>query len=138
MAALRKQPRRRGARVLLYETWDPGHETANEELFARVAAAAGARVVPVGAAWHDLLAAGDFATLEWDGTHPDLYGSYLVACSMYAAIYDKPPFGLPFAFPGLAAADEAYDEALRTQRLDAEQARILQRAAWAAWRRLHK
>src|ERR1051325_10413440 len=133
-----EQARKSGARVLLYETWDPGHEAANDELFARVAGASGARVVPVAAAWHDLLAAGDFAPLEWDGVHPNLAGSYLVACTMFAAIYDKPPLGLPFAFPGLAVADEAYDEPLRTQHLDAAHARTIQRAAWAAWQRRRK
>ena len=130
-----EEARKSGARVLLYMTWDPGHEAENAALFARVAAKAGARVVPVAAAWRELLAAGDFATLEWDGTHPDLHGSYLVACSMFAAIYGKPPFEVPFTFPGLAVADEAYDEALRTQRLAPAQARAIQRAAWAAQQR---
>jgi len=129
------EARKSGARVLLYMTWDPGHEAENAALFARVAAEAGARVVPVAAARHDLLAAGGFARLEWDGTHPDLHGSYLVACSIYAAIYGKPPLGARFTFPGLAVADEAYDEALRTQHLEPEQARAIQRAAWAAQQR---
>ena len=75
------------------------------------------------------------ACCEWDGTHPDLHGSYLVACSMYAAIYRKPPFGVGFTFPGLAVADEAYDEALRTQHLEPERARAIQRAAWVAQQR---
>lgn len=57
---------------------------------------------------------------------------------MYAAICEKPPNGPPFAFPGLAVADEAYDEALRTQRLAPEQARTIQRAAWTAWQRHRK
>ena len=130
-----EEARKSGARVLLYMTWDPGHEAENAALFARVASKVGARVVPVGVAWHDLLAAGAFATLEWDGTHPNLAGSYLVACSVYAAVYRKAPYGVPFTFPNLAVPDEAYDEALRMQRLAPEQARTIQRAAWAAWQR---
>ena len=67
--------------------------------------------------------------------HPNVAGSYLIACSVYATVYDKPPAGLPFEFRHLAVAREFYDEALLSQSLNDEQAKTIQRAAWRAVQR---
>lgn len=59
----------------------------------------------------------------------------ILACATYTAIYGRSPVGLPFDFTGMGNPDEAYDAALRAQRLLPHQARAIQLAAWAAWQR---
>ncbi len=128
--------RRSGAQPLLYLVWRPGVSPAEFEAASRAAARrAKVRVVPAGVAWRDLVERGRFARLDWDGLHPDAFGSYLVACTVYSTLYGKPAHGTPFDLRHLAAADEVSDDALREQRLTAEDARALQDAAWRAVQR---
>ena len=37
---------------------------------------------------------------EPDGTHPNLLGTYLAACTVYASIYDKSPIGIKYDYFG--------------------------------------
>jgi hypothetical protein len=127
--------RRSGAEPLFYSTWrDAGKP--GEYLAASTAAAqrAGMRIVPAGNAWYDLVARKRFQRLDWDGTHPDAFGAYLVACSVYSTIYGKPAHGAPFDFRHLASRTEQSDAALRTQIVTAGDARAIQDAAWNAVR----
>jgi hypothetical protein len=94
------------------------------------------RVVPAGSAWHELVRTGRFRRLDWDTVHPDAFGAYLVACSVYSTIYGKPAHGTPHDFRHLAAKHEVYDDALREQTINKEDARALQHAAWRAVQRM--
>lgn len=80
--------RKSGARPLLYMTWLPDRAEANEQLFRTAAARARARLVPAGIAFAELTKAG--MNLYADGTHPNVAGSYLVACTVFSVIYGKP------------------------------------------------
>jgi len=125
------EARKSGATPVLFMTWNAG----SEDFFKSAARRANAWLLPVGLAWDDLLARGDFSRLDWDGKHPNVAGSYLIASSVYATIYDKVPRDLPFDFRHLAVPDEFYDKALLEQTLNEEQARMIQRAAWRALQR---
>src|SRR5205814_7951267 len=70
--------RKSGAKPVLFQTWYPG----NDEFFRSAAAQEHVRLLPVGRAWKK--------EYGWDDTHPNLFGSYLIACTAYALIYDKP------------------------------------------------
>lgn len=52
---------------------------------------------------------------NYDGSHPDLLGTYLAACVTYAALYEKSPVGNPYNYYGA---------------IDAETAAFLQQVAW--------
>ena len=121
------QARESGATPVVFMTWYPHPE--NETLFKSAARRANARLLPVGIAWNTL------QNLDWDGTHPNVAGSYLIACTVYAMVYDKPPLGAPFEFRHLAVKNEFYDRALLEQALNEEQAKRIQQAAWRAVRR---
>ncbi|HEX9981619.1 MAG TPA: hypothetical protein VGF69_00005 [Thermoanaerobaculia bacterium] len=122
------EARRSGATPLLFMSW-----TAPEKVFLTAAKKTNVRVVPIGVAWRALIASGAFKRLDWDGLHPNLYGSYLIACSVYATVYGKSPVGVRHTVPKtLADADEEYDAALVQQTISPEQALQIQRAAWAA------
>lgn len=58
----------------------------------------GTPVVPVGIAWRkSIVDNGDPVELfAGDGSHPSLAGSYLAACTFYAAIFHHSPVGLSF------------------------------------------
>jgi hypothetical protein len=126
--------RRSGATPLFYLVWRPGvgekeFERASMEAARRVRM----RVVPAGSAWLEVSAR---RRLDWDGLHPNAFGAYLVACTVYSTIYGKPAHGAPFNFRHLATP-ETSDNALREQTITAEDARAIQDAAWRAVNPLH-
>jgi hypothetical protein len=105
-----------GASLLLYMTWGrrdglpekgfPDFDAMQAELRAGYTAIGdelGAIVVPVGLAWRAALTR-DSAVDLWqeDGSHPSPIGTYLAACTFYAAVFRESPEGLPFTV-GLAA-----------------------------------
>ena len=58
-------------------------------------------VIPVGLAF-DLAyrEKPDIQLHEPDGTHPNLLGTYLAACTVFASIYDKSPIGIKYDYSG--------------------------------------
>jgi len=114
------EARKSGATPILFMTWSPG----NEQFFRSAAERDKVRLLPVGRAWR--------REFDWDGIHPNLFGSYLIACSVYAMVYDKPPVGLRSDFRDLADKSEFYDAPLLQQTLNQEQANAIGRAAWRA------
>jgi hypothetical protein len=128
--------RKSGSTPLFYEVWHLKKPAEHEAASLAAAKRNRMRVVPVGLAWHELLRTGRFQRLDWDTVHPDALGAYLVACTVYSTIYGKPAHGTPHDFRHLAAKHEVYDDALREQTINKEDARALQDAAWRAVQRL--
>jgi hypothetical protein len=121
--------RRSGATPLFYLVWRPDvgakeFERASIDAARRMRM----RVVPAGIAWLEVSAR---RRLDCDGLHPNAFGAYLVACTVYSTIYGKPAHQAPFDFRGLAT-HETSDKALREQTITAEDARMIQDAAWRA------
>lgn len=85
--------------------WPPvctylGMQALLRERYLQMADTVGGEASPVGAVWRDVRAA--HPTIELynaDKSHPSLEGSYLAACTFYAAIFHKSPVGA--AIPGL-------------------------------------
>ena len=48
-------------------------------------------IVPVGAVWREIATKSDINLYTADGQHPTIYGSYLIACTFYAAIFKSSP-----------------------------------------------
>lgn len=93
--------RKSGAQPLIYMTWLPDQAAANEKLFRNAATRARAKLVPAGIAWAELTKKG--MNLLDDGTHPNIAGSYLVACSVFSTIYGKQAPQTAVAFNPAAA-----------------------------------
>jgi hypothetical protein len=120
--------RERGASTLFYMTWGrkyggtfslSGYRTINFQdyhhmqdsltsAYREVAGKLQARVIPVGIAWKNAILEDPSADL-WisDYSHPTLKGSYLAACTFYAAVFNASPVGLTYTV-GLSAADAAF------------------------------
>jgi hypothetical protein len=116
-----------GAVTLLYQTWarrDPGSycwgswcsasfsdfhagQDKISHSYAQAAAPVGATVVPVGEAWRLYRTENPAGNLfAPDGSHPNVSGTYLAACTFYAALFGASPEGLGYT-AGLPVAQAA-------------------------------
>ncbi len=87
-----------GAKIALYLTWSRQEAPQNQNQITRavedIAAEVGARVVPVGPAWHAAMRKDPSLVLyEDDGSHPTAAGSYLAACVFLVSLFDQRPCG---------------------------------------------
>ncbi len=76
-----------------------------------------ALVIPVGLAFEAAYKKKPGIVLQkhYDGSHPDLLGTYLAACVVYSAIYETSPVGNSYNYYGA---------------IDPENAKFLQEVAW--------
>ena len=107
-----------GVRPVLFMSWayqDKPEMTAQlAEQYTVAGNANDALVIPAGLAFAKAIAKQPTLELyEADKRHPSLAGTYLAACTAYAALYRKSPVGLGY-----------------TAGLDAGLAALLQTAAW--------
>lgn len=114
-AALLKQ---QGIRPVLFMSWaykdKPEMTQQLADAYTTAGKANGAQVIPVGLAFARAIAMKpDLELYVADKRHPSLAGTYLSACTSYAALYGKSPVGLAY-----------------TAGLPADTARLLQTAAW--------
>ncbi|MEZ5651243.1 MAG: hypothetical protein R3E87_11915 [Burkholderiaceae bacterium] len=116
----------RGGQVALYMThvYVPPHKRAAPEnmgltasLYVETGNAVNALVIPVGLAFEEAYRRKPGIQLhkDYDGSHPELIGTYLAAATSYAAIYGKSPVGNSYDYYG---------------KIEPEMARFLQRVAW--------
>lgn len=107
-----------GARAVFFMTWAYQDKPAMTEPLAKgyeaIANELDDLVVPVGLAFRRSLEERPALVLHFkDHMHPSLAGTYLAACTFYAALYGKSPEGNPY-----------------TADLDADSAHFLQGVAW--------
>lgn len=88
-----------------------------EDMTVSAANEAGALVIPVGLAFEEAYRQRPGLQLHktYDGSHPDLIGTYLAACVVYASLYGKSPVGNAYDYYG---------------KVDKETAAFLQRVSW--------
>src|SRR5258706_6727281 len=89
------------SRTVLFMTWayrgKPEMGPLLTEAYVNAGAEAGALVVPVGLAFRRAVSeTPPIAVHESDARHPTLEGTYLAACTFYAALYRKSPEGVPY------------------------------------------
>ena len=132
------EARRDGAEPLFYQVWSLSAPAEHEAASIEAAKHARIRMIPAGGAWYDLTNSGRFTRLDSDGIHPNALGSYLIACTIYSTIYDRPATGAPYDFRKFASPSEAADEALRNSAITEDDARAIQDAAWRAVERAKK
>jgi hypothetical protein len=131
-----------GATPVFYLTWarkaTPQDQAALNSACIRAAKAGAARVAPVGMAWATVRREDPSLELfQPDGSHPSAAGSYLAACTLFAAIFNESPVGLPSATEGAPVNPESgVPEPTKTVALvdlGPDTARVLQDSAWDAW-----
>jgi hypothetical protein len=123
-AVLAAEAKKVGAVPVFYETWArKAGDVVYQQAFSggtpaamqaglraeyqKVAKAADALLAPAGDAWEKALAEQPAIDLfQADGSHPDLDGTYLVACVFYATLIGHSPVGVA-AHSGISDADAA-------------------------------
>jgi hypothetical protein len=117
--------RKRGGKTALYLTHayvkphaeaKPENITRTEELYVTIGNEIGALVIPVGLAFEEAYRRRPGIKLHkaFDGSHPELIGTYLAACTLYASVYGKSPVGNKYDYYG---------------KIDSEMAAFLQQVA---------
>jgi hypothetical protein len=102
---------RAGAKTALYMTHayvapnknaSPDMIRKVEDLYVSVGNEVGAYVIPVGRAFEESYRRRpDFLLHKtYDGSHPNLYGTYLAACVVFASLYGKSPVGNSYDYFG--------------------------------------
>ena len=101
----------RGGRTALYmnhvyvkphKEVKPENIGATEDLYVSVGNEIGALVIPVGLAFEEAYQRRPGIKLhkDFDGSHPELIGTYLAACTVYATLYGKSPVGNTYDYYG--------------------------------------
>ena len=95
---------RRGAKTALYLTWSRQQAPETQDRITRaveeIAAEIDALVVPVGPAWHAVMAGHiDVPLYTDDGSHPTAAGSYLAACVFLVRLFGEAPQGFSVSDP---------------------------------------
>jgi hypothetical protein len=135
---------RAGMTPAFYMTWArkgaPEDQTPLDRAYSSAARAAGADaiIVPVGRAWKGAREHhADIELFQPDGSHPSPAGTYLAACTFFAALFDRSPLGLPATVTGALIDPEtsrpASDRRGPLAALSEREAAALQREAWTAW-----
>ena len=107
-----------GARTALYMTHanvkpnrlaSPDMIRKVEDMYVSVGNELGLFVIPVGLAFEEAYRQRPDIKLhkDIDGLHPDLLGTYLAACVVYASLYGKSPIGNSYDYYGKVHKDEA-------------------------------
>lgn len=118
VAEFDKEIKQHGARTALYMTHayvkphkkaDPAMIRDIEKLYVEAGNKAGALVIPVGLAFEEAYKQRPDMKLhkQFDGSHPDLIGTYLAACVVYASLYNASPVGNPYDYYGKIDKDMA-------------------------------
>lgn len=102
--------RARGGKVALYMThayapkhreFKPENIRLTEAMYVEAGNEIGALVIPVGLAFEEAYRRHPELVLhKSDATHPTLIGTYLAACTVYAAVYGRSPVGNPYNYEG--------------------------------------
>lgn len=103
--------RERGGRTALYMTpayvkphkrVSPENIQLTESLYTSVGNEIGALVIPVGLAFEEAYRRRPEIKLhkDFDGSHPDLAGTYLAAATVYASLYGRSPMGNRYDYFG--------------------------------------
>jgi hypothetical protein len=73
-----------------------------EDMYVSAGNEVGALVIPVGLAFAEAYRQQPDIKLykDYDGSHPDLIGTYLAACTVYASLYGKSPVGNTYDYYG--------------------------------------
>ena len=107
-----RMARKHGTRPVFFMTWayagKPEMTAQLDKAYTEIGNELDAQVVPVGLAFAKVVVdRPDIALTTNDARHPTLAGTYLAACTFFAALYDRSPEGLDYA-AGLDAGTAGY------------------------------
>jgi hypothetical protein len=92
-----------------HKRYDPEMIKAIEELYVTTGNEVGAKIIPVGLAFEEAYRRRPDLKLHktFDGSHPDLIGTYLAAAVVYESLYGVSPVGNSYDYFGKIDKDMA-------------------------------
>lgn len=85
-----------------HKSFDPDLIRIIEEMYTLSGNMNQTLVIPVGLAFETAyMARPDIKLHKIDGTHPDLLGTYLAACTVFASVFNESPVGIKYDYNGL-------------------------------------
>lgn len=92
-----------------HKRYDPEMIRKLEKVYVETGNKVGALVIPVGLAFEEAYRQRPGLKLQkqYDGSHPDLIGTYLAACVVYASLYGQSPVANPYDYYGKIDKDMA-------------------------------
>jgi len=125
-----------GAKTVLFMTWSrrvrPQEQAILTHAYTSIANELDAILSPVGLAW-DVVRSNDQIDLYYsDGSHPSVYGSYLVATSLFSTIFEESPIGLSGNITGLelSSRGEPGLNSVQLVNISSADAKQIQEASW--------
>ncbi len=93
-----------------HRRFDPDMIDAIAALYLEAGDSLGALVIPVGLAFEEAYRRKPGIALHksFDGSHPDILGTYLAACVVFASIYERPCRGNSYDYFDAISKDDAY------------------------------
>ncbi|MFY0591922.1 DUF4886 domain-containing protein [Roseivirga sp.] len=124
------------AKTVFFMTWSiedrPKEQKILTQAYTNIAKELDAIITPVGLVW-DKVRDNDQMDLYFvDGSHPSPSGSYLVATTMFATLFDKSPVGLSGKLMGNRLSSFGVPDSVPSQLVDipAANAKTIQVASW--------
>ena len=139
--------RNAGATPVFYLTWAPRDAPEDQRhldyAYFHAASESDAVVTPAGWAWSLVRQHHPEIKLFHErGSHPSPAGTYLVACTLFATVFDQTPVGLPSKIEGhpvnLQTEKAELNETVPLVDLPLSEAEILQSSAWTAHQKLNR
>ncbi len=91
----------------LHKNYAPDLIRSIEEMYTLAGNTNQTLVIPVGLAFEAAYKERpDIKLHKLDGTHPDLLGTYLAACTVFASIFRQSPVGIDYDYNGKVSAEE--------------------------------
>ncbi|UCE93681.1 MAG: hypothetical protein JSV73_12930 [Flavobacteriaceae bacterium] len=125
-----------GAQTVFFMTWSVKSQPNEQELltyaYSSIAKELKAKIAPVGLVWDKVRDNTQFDLYARDGSHPSAHGSYLVATTIFATLFNEDPQGLSGDISGYRLSSSGNPSALITSLVDipAADARAIQKESW--------
>lgn len=125
-----------GAQTVFFMTWSVKSRPNEQELltyaYSSIAKELKAKIAPVGLVWDKVRDNTQFDLYARDGSHPSAHGSYLVATTIFATLFNEDPQGLSGDISGYRLSSSGNPSALITSLVDipAADARAIQKESW--------
>ncbi|MFT6873388.1 MAG: hypothetical protein ACJAVN_002408, partial [Roseivirga sp.] len=133
-----------GATTVFFMTWStenhPEEQAILTHAYTSIAKELEAKLVPVGLVWEKVRDRDDINLYSSDGSHPSAYGSYLVATTLFSALFEESPVNLSGNISGksLTSAGEPALDTSSLVTISASDAKVIQTASWKVVKKLSK
>ena len=133
-----------GAKTVFFMTWSTKDHPEQQEIltyaYSTIAKELNAIVAPIGLAWDKVRNNNQFNLYAMDGSHPSQHGSYLVATTLFATLFEENPSGLTAKISGhsLSSSGKLSLESKLLINIPPADALEIQKASWEVNKHLQK